>query len=234
MKIEIWSDFTCPYCYLGKRNLEIAMEQFEPKECISIEYKSFELDPDADSNGNETKNTMLMKKYGLSSEKVTALTEQIAMRGKEIGLELQFEHAVHTNTFHAHRLVKYAAKKGKASFLIERLFETYFQQNENIGAREVLHSLAMEMDLEEAEADELLCLNKHAKTVRHDEQLAAELGITSVPFFIFNETHAISGAQPVDVFTDVLQELWLEEKSTSRKEYAGKNSCCIGNECLTE
>jgi predicted DsbA family dithiol-disulfide isomerase len=210
------------------------MEQFEPKECISIEYKSFELDPNADSTGTETKNSMLMKKYGLSFEKVIALTEQITVQGKEIGLELQFDHAVHTNTFHAHRLVKYAARLGRAHFLIERLFETYFVQNENIGARDVLLSLAMEMNMEEAEAEELLCLNKHAKTVRQDEQLAADLGITSVPFFIFNETQAISGAQPVDVFADVLQDLWLEEKATTQKEYAGQNSCCTGNECLTE
>lgn len=238
MKIEIWSDFTCPYCYIGKRRLDLAIEQFGRKEYIDIEYKSYELDPSAE-NGSCRKHDMFMQQHQLQADEVAELFEQISHQAREIGLDLRLENIVHTNTFHAHRLVKHACKQGIGELFVERLFELYFVREQNIGERDVLLALAEELGFDRGEADELLCLNKHSKKVRHEEELAAELGITGVPFFIFNETYAISGAQPIEVYLDLLEEVWEEEKKpvvhAKRAEaQVCKGSYCIGDECETQ
>src|SRR5699024_3519204 len=149
----------------------------------------------------------------------------ITEQAQEVGLEMEFSNMVHTNTFQAHRLVKYANKKGKENVLIDLLFEKYFNENENVGRREVLFQSAVEVGLNMEEVDAFLCLNKYAKDVRNDQQLANELGITGVPFFIFNEEYAISGAQPTDVFLNVLKELWEEEKESLKSVVQNENTC---------
>jgi len=234
VKIEIWSDFTCPYCYIGKRKLEMAIEQFGQKDDIEIEYKSFELDPEANILGEDTKHSMLMKKYGISSEQAIEMTNRISTEGSKIGLHIQFDDVLHTNTFHAHRLVKYAVQHGKDHELVERLFERYFIHQQNIGKRDVLLSLAEEAGLDMEEIDELLCMNRFSKKVRLEEELAQDLGITGVPFYVFNETYAISGVQPTELFLNILHELCQasnrEEKNTtdnSRTTYCTDNKCEI-------
>lgn len=235
MKIEIWSDFTCPFCYIGKRKLDLALEQFDKKQYVNIEYKSYQLDPNAKSENRETVYSMLMEKYKLSSGKTREMTGQICEQAEQVGLTFHFDNLEHTNTFHAHRLVKYAEKCQKELDLVNLLFYQYFTLNRNIGNRDVLLALAKELGFDEDEVDELLSLNCYAKAVDHDIDLAREIGVNGVPFFIFNEKYAISGAQPTDVFLNVLDQLWQEEKDAiltrAEKGKTCKSSYCIGNDC---
>lgn len=211
MKIEIWSDFTCPLCYIGKRKLELALDQFENRQYVKLEFKSYQ--------------------FNVNNEKVFAseLYEQAA----RVGLTFQLDKALNTNTFHAHRLVKYAHKSGKETALIELLFQKHFTYNENIGEKGVLKALAQEINLNEEEVDELLALNKYAKAVNSDEDLAREIGIENVPFFVINEKYAISGAQPSEVFLDVLEQVWVEErdKLLHVTNIGVNKSYCDGNDC---
>lgn len=235
MKIEIWSDFTCPYCYIGKRKLELAIEQFKHKQFIQIEFKSYELNPDAYPYPNEEKTMNLSKKDCLLNEKNQETINRIKNQAKEIGLTINFENLEDANTFNAHRLVKYAEKQGKEANVIDLLFNRYFTDGENIGDKNVLLSIAGEAGLDEEEVDSLLCLNKYGRAVQNDELIAKEIGVEDVPFFIFNEQLAVSGIQPVEIFKNVLEEIWEEckeehidgKKST---EQCGK-SYCIGNDC---
>lgn len=225
MKIEIWSDFTCPYCYIGKRKLELAMEQFEHRQFIQIEFKSYET-PDVCLDSNEEKT----KKYGMPNEKIN----QMKSHAEEIGLTINVENLEETNTFNAHRLVKYAEKQGKELAVIDLLFKSYFCDGENIGDKNVLLSIAEKAGLDDKEVDSLLCLNKYGRAVQNDELIAKEIGIEDVPFFIFNEQLAVAGIQTVELFKNVLEESWEEcqehldvKKSTEqcRKSY------CVGNDC---
>src|SRR5699024_8365237 len=154
---------------------------------------------------------------------------------EEIGLNMVFDNIVHTNTFHAHRLVKYASEHNKALPLIDLLFNSYFSWNENIGESHVLQRLAEQAGLLKGEVDTLLCLNTYAKRVKLDEQLAEEIGISTAPFFIFNEEYALSGLQPVHIFTDILNELGQEEQKLDEKsKHASERSYCTGENCDRE
>lgn len=235
MKIEIWLDFTCPYSFIGKKRFDLALEQFGSEKMIDLEFKSYELAPNA-TEENAIKNIeVLMKNYGKSREEALEMIEEINWQAKEIGLDMSFDNIVYTNTFQAHRLVKYASQKNKALPLIDLLFNSYFLQNENIGKRHVLQQLAEQVGLHKEEVDAFLCLNKHAKTVKLDERLAEELGISVAPFFVFNEEHAVSGAQPTKIFTDILNELWKEEQRERKTSVdSTRGTYCIGENCETE
>lgn len=235
MKVEIWSDFTCPFCFIGKRKFELALEQFENNQYVKVEFKSYQLDPTANVNNETTVYHMLMEKYGFTLEKAKEMTSQIIELGNEVGLTIQFDEMKHTNTFHAHRLVKFAKKQGKEHDVVNLLFHKYFTENENIGQNNVLIGLANDLNLDEKGVQELLSLNCYSKLVEEDEQLAREIGVNGVPFFVFNEKYALSGAQPVEVFLSALNQLWSEEKdkilSSKDSALSCKASYCVGNEC---
>lgn len=226
MKIEIWSDFTCPYCYIGKRKLELAMEQFEHRQFIQIEFKSYELAPDVCLDLNEEKT----KKYGTPNEKIN----QMRSHAEEIGLTINVENLEETNTFNAHRLVKYAEKQGKELAVIDLLFKSYFSDGENISDKNVLLSIAEKAGLDDKEVDSLLCLNKYGRAVQNDELIAKEIGIEDVPFFIFNEQLAVAGVQTVELFKNVLEESWEECKEqldVKKSTEQCRKSYCVGNDC---
>jgi len=234
VKVEIWSDFTCPFCYMGKRKFEMALEQFTNKQFVQVQYKSYQLDPHAEHETNVQVRTMIMNKYNFSAEKTTKMMEQISREAASIDLELNFDSLVHTNTFHAHRLVKLAEKYGKDKLIIDLLFDKYFAKGKNIGKKSILLSIAKEAGLQQEEVDSLLCLNQFAKVVAEDEDIAKEIGINGVPFYVFNEQYAISGAQPVSVFVNVLEKVWKMSKDqpeSRRSVNTGKSSYCVGDDC---
>src|SRR5699024_1593909 len=150
---------------------------------------------------------VLVKNFNKSTEEALVKVEQINWLAAEIGSNMVFDNVVHANTLHAHRLRKYTSEHNKELPLIDLLFTSYFSWNENIGESHVLQRLAEEAGLLKGEVDTLLCLNNYAKRVKLDEQLAEEIGISTAPFFIFNEEYALSGLQPVHIFTDILNEL---------------------------
>jgi len=234
VKVEIWSDFICPFCYMGKRKFELALEQFPNKTDIQIEYVSYQLDPNAMEQSNKTIYEMLMEKYGRSFEEVKSMTGQITMQAKEVGLDFRFDKMKHVNTLNAHRLVKLAKKYGKDKELVDLIFKSYFSEGKQIDNKQELNVLAVEIGLEEEEVDETLAMNCFLKAVKSDLETAKEIGIQGVPFFVFNERYAISGAQPVDVFLNVLEEVW-KENELEKTKIENKNTCttnyCTGKDC---
>ncbi|QFT89147.1 DSBA-like thioredoxin domain protein [Bacillus sp. THAF10] len=211
MKIEIWSDFVCPFCYIGKRRLEAALEKFPHREEVKIEFKSFELDPTAKVDPDFTVYEMLAKKYGMPVEEAKRMSANVAKQAAEVGLTFNFDTAITTNTFDAHRLAKLAESKGVEKVVTERLMQAYFTDSEHIGDREYLKELGTSIGLEEAKIEEVLESDAYEKEVRFDQQEAREIGVQGVPFFVFNSKYAISGAQPGEVFLEALEKVWEEE-----------------------
>lgn|SRR5699024_2586539 len=233
VKIEVWMDFTCPFCYIGKRKLDIALEKFQYEDFVKIECKSYELAPNAANQTNEKIHSVLMNKYGLTVDRAKEMMSRVERQAEEVGILMNVDDLEHVNTLNAHRLVKYAEKQGRDDELINLLFESYFTKNDNIADREVLIAIAKEANLDEQEVDALLCLNKYQKAVRMDEQLAKDLDINGVPFFVFNEQYALSGMQPVHVLLTVLEEIWQEEEPHVKNNPGEQctTTYCTGDEC---
>jgi predicted DsbA family dithiol-disulfide isomerase len=212
MKVEIWSDVMCPFCYIGKRRFEAALQQFPNKDDIEVVYRSFELDPNAKRDVNQDVHDMLASKYGMSREEAKAKNDEVAGQAKDLGLTYNFDNMILTNTFDSHRLMHFAASYGKMQEMTERLFKAYFTDSKHIGDHETLAALAAEVGLDKNEAAKMLAGDEYTKEVRADEHEAGQLGIRGVPFFVINRKYAISGAQPVEVFLEALQKAWDEYK----------------------
>lgn len=211
MKIEIWSDYVCPFCYIGKRRLEQALSDF-PGE-VEIIYKAFQLDPEAKTEDNLSINEVLAKKYRVSIEKAKDMNKNVASQAKLVGLNFNYENMKYPNTFMAHRLVHYASTKGLDKNLSERLFKAHFIENLNIGLKETLVKLAQDIGLDGA--FEILASNQFSEEVKFDINEARDIQIQGVPFFVFNRKYAISGAQPLKVFQDTIKKVYEEENKQS-------------------
>lgn len=212
MKIEVWSDFVCPFCYIGKRRLEHALDQFPHKDDVEIKYRSYELDPNAEKNPGKSIHELMAEKFGTDVEKAKQSNEQIGKQAAEAGLVYNFDTMQHTNTFDAHRVAQYAETKGKGNEITERLLKAYFTESKLISDHDVLVDLAGEVGLAKNDVAELLKTNAYAAQVRFDEKQAQEIGVQGVPFFVFNEKYAVSGAQPTEVFLEALEKVWEEER----------------------
>ncbi|MCM3442251.1 DsbA family oxidoreductase [Metabacillus halosaccharovorans] len=212
MKIEIWSDFVCPFCYIGKRRLELALEQFPHKDQVQIEYKSFELDPHAPTHSEQGIYEALAAKYGSTVEQMKQMNKGLIQQAAELGLSFEFEGMKPTNTFDAHRLSKYAKTIGKDKEITEKLLSAYFTKSKNVGDIDTLVEVALEAGIEREKALEVLS-NKtsYEEEVRNDQSLAKQYGIQGVPFFLLNQKYAISGAQSPETFAGALQKVWNEE-----------------------
>lgn len=223
MKIEVWSDFVCPFCYIGKRRLEEAIKKVQYKEEIELIFKSFELDKTAKKKYDENINEIIAKKYDIQVEEAKALNDQIISQAKTVGLNYNFEGLIPTNTFDAHRLLHYAKTKGKANELEERILKAYFVDSLNISDYKILSRFAFEVGLDGDEALKILEGNDYVEEVRKDEEEASKLKITGVPYFVFNNKYAVSGAQPSEVFLEVLEKVKKEELSLRPIDVVSEN-----------
>ncbi|GGB44594.1 thioredoxin domain-containing protein [Virgibacillus dakarensis] len=236
MKIEIWSDFVCPFCYMGKRRLEKALEKFSHKDAVTIEYKSYELDPNAEKNPGKTIHELMAKKFGSTVEKAKSMNDNMAKQAAELGLVYNFDTMQHTNTLDAHRVAKYAEEKDKGNEMTERLLKAYFTDSKHIGDPQTLIELAGDVELDPDAIHTLLQSDNYLAKVRADEEEAKQIGVQGVPFFVFNEKYAVSGAQPTEVFTEVLAKVWEEESEKpalqsltpkkSKTTYCTDDGCC--------
>jgi predicted DsbA family dithiol-disulfide isomerase len=208
VKIEVWSDFGCPFCYIGKRRLERALESFSHRDEIELVYRSFELDPGAPKDTESSIHELLAVKYGLSLEQAKESNRNVAQQAQTEGLTYNFDTIIPTNTFDAHRLAHYAGEQGKAKEMTERLFRAYFTDSLHIGDRDTLVRLAEEVGLDGAAVREVLEQNTYADAVREDENEARRLGIRGVPFFVLRGKYAVSGAQPLEIFQGALLRAW--------------------------
>lgn len=212
MKIEVWSDFACPFCYIGKQHLEVALEQFAHKDDVKVVYRSFELDPHAEKDVDHDVHDMLVAKYGMSREQAIAMNENVGSKAKEVGLSFQFDNLFLTNTFDAHRLAQFATKQGKMNQMAQELFQAYFTDSRHLGDHETLAELAVKVGLNLDEALKVLNGTDYSAEVRADEEEAIRLGVRGVPFFIIDSKYSVSGVQSSDMFLKALQTAWAESK----------------------
>jgi protein disulfide-isomerase len=206
MHIEIWSDIHCPFCYLGKRRLEAALESWSGKEPVQIEWKSFQLNPDQQRVPGRTVHQYLAEKYGMSLAKAQETHARMTETGRGEGIEFDFDNLVLSNSFLAHRLLHYAKSKNLGNALKEILFRRHFSEGEDVGEKSVLISTAVEAGLKAEETEALLNSDQFKAEVHADIEEAMRLGIRGVPFFLFDRKFAVSGAQGVDVFLGALNK----------------------------
>lgn len=233
MKIEMWSDFACPYCYIGKRQLEKALESFPNVDNIDISFRSFELDPEASYETISTTKERVAKKYGYSSEQAQQMIDNVTNYANSVGLDFHYETTRYTNTFDAHRISKYAETKGKGIEMSEKLLHAYFVENKQLSHHQVLIDIAVEIGLDRQEVEDVLKSKKFAEDVRNDELQASKMGIYSVPCFVINEKYSISGARPAEVIKTVIENVLQEEallKSVESEHLNGMT--CDSNGCI--
>lgn len=231
MKVEVWSDVVCPWCYIGKRRLAATIERFEHAEEVEVVWRSFELSPDAPPVVEGSLAEYIAAKNGTDVERVRRSNEKTTRRAASDGLELRLDIAKRGNTFDAHRLLHLAAARGLADALEERLFEAYLTQGLPIGERDTLKALATEVGLTKQEVVAALESDDFASEVRDDEQTARDLGITGVPTFVVEGTHSAYGAQSVEALLELLQDAWAHRPITSESatdETPGDGLCDNG------
>lgn len=211
LPIDIWSDVACPWCWVGKRNLEAALEQFEHP--IKITWHAFELNPGAPKKveGEVDYVGRLARKYGVSKAQSQAMIDRMVRVGAEKGLDFRFDRARPTNTFDAHRLLLWAATQGKQHALKERLFLAYMHEGGDVADRDQLVNLAEAVGLDPDRAQALLSSDELTREVREEEAAAHEMGVSGVPFFVLGRRYAIPGAQPADVILGALERAWEEQ-----------------------
>lgn len=210
MKIEVWSDFVCPFCYIGKRRLEEALAQF-PDRHVDVVYKSFELDPHAERNTGRNMHEKLAAKYGRSIDEAREMTQNMTDQAKMVGLDFRFDTVVPTNTFDAHRVSQLANEKGVGKAFAERFFKAVLTDGKDIGDHETISSLASEVGLDREEVSAVLEGTDYTEAVRKEEAEAQQIGVQGVPFFVINRKYAVSGAQPTEVFVQGLEKAFAEE-----------------------
>lgn len=206
MRIEIWSDVICPWCYIGKRNFEAALADFPHKDKVELVWRSFELDPHAPAELPGTMEEMLAQKYRTSREEAAAMIARVTAAAKTVGLAYRLDLARTGNTFDAHRLLHHAASKGLGGKATETLMHAYFCEALPVGDRTALARLAPQFGIAEDEATKILESEDYAEAVRADEARAARFGINVVPSFVIDEKHLITGGQPVAGFAEALRQ----------------------------
>ena len=216
MRVEVWSDVVCPWCYVGKRRLESALGRFDHRDAVELVWRSFELDPAAPRQRSGSAAEQLARKYGMSAEQVAASWARLTALAEAEGLEFHLDRARGGSTFDAHRLIHLGAEHGLQDEVKERLLGGYFTESLPIGAPEVLERLGVEAGLPPHEIAEVLATDRFADAVREDERRARLLGIAGVPFFAIDDRYGVSGAQSADLLLEALSVAWAERTPVSR------------------
>jgi protein disulfide-isomerase len=207
MKIEIWSDIMCPFCYIGKRQLETALAKFPNDEFI-IEWKSFQLDPSITPQADKDVYTFLAERKGISVEQSVEMHKSVVERAKSVGLEYHFDKAIISNSLNAHRIIQLAKTKNVGEEMEEIFFKAYFTDGRDLNNDLTLIELALQAGLNSEEVQEVLQNEGlFLKEVNADIDEAREIGVQGVPFFVFDRKYAVSGAQPVETFVQTITEV---------------------------
>jgi predicted DsbA family dithiol-disulfide isomerase len=208
MKVDIWSDVRCPFCYIGKRKFELALEKFSHKDKVEVEWHSFELDPEAETRPDMDSAEHLAQKKGQTREWAVQMNAHVSKLAAEVGLDFNIEKAVVANSFNAHRLIQLAKSMDFDNEIEELLFTAYFTDGKNIDDPDVLAEIGLAAGLEKIAVESMLKSFDFSNEVRADEQIAQQIGINGVPFFIFDQKLAVSGAQSPETFLGAMQEAW--------------------------
>ncbi len=231
MKITYWSDYACPYCYIGETRLEKALEELGMKDQVTLEMKSFELDPGASREYTGTTVDRFAQKYGLDKKGAANQIEHISGLGREEGIDFRYADTRYTNTMDAHRLTKYVQLLGNKVLteqVIHDLFDAYFTKNQELTDREVLVHIGVKAGLRAGEVEALLDSNFFEANVRQDEMEAQRYGIHGVPFFVIDDKYSLSGAQPRELFVQALRRAAADGLTDLSLQGAscGINGCC--------
>ncbi|WP_404433023.1 DsbA family oxidoreductase [Microbacterium lacus] len=221
IKIDVWSDIACPWCYIGKRNLENGLaaasaDDDAPK--VEVVYHSFELSPDTpvDFDGGEA--DYLATHKGISPEQAQQMLDRVTGVARDAGLEYRFDLLKHTNTVKAHELLHFAEEQGRQHEMAERLMSAYFTEGRHLGDHDELASLASDAGLDAEQAREALSSGRYLPAVRADQAQATAYGINGVPFFVIDGKYGVSGAQPAEAFSQIVRQVWTERQETADVE----------------
>ena len=206
MRVEVWSDVVCPWCYVGKRRLERALDAFAGSADVQVVHRSFQLDPAAPRDRTRSRREMLKTKYRLSDDQVRALDERMAGIAAADDLDYRVSESVTGNTLDAHRLLHLARERAIEPAVLDRFYRAYFAEGRSLFDAAALTTLAVEAGRDGHEAQQVLQGDDYAAAVQEEQDRARALGVTGVPFFLIDERHAIGGAQPVEVFRDALEQ----------------------------
>ncbi len=210
IKIELWSDFACPFCYIAKTRFDRALENFKHKDHIQVIYKAYQLNPYAKKIMDKTAEETFADSHNISVEEARRRFSLFVEYGKAAGLKYNFDIIQMTNTFDAHRLAKYANTLNLEAKITSRFMKAYFSEGSNLADRDTLIKLSTEIGLNEREVINILDSNEYGNTVKEQMLESTEVGVKGVPFFVLNRKYAISGSQPEDYFTNALELLWNE------------------------
>lgn len=205
MKVEMWMDFVCPYCYLGKAKFEKALEDFSDKENVEIIYKSFELNPNASKLYRGTVSEYISNEYGITMEEVLENNERLTAEAKGLGLVYNLEKIMPVNTLYSHRLLQYSKEIGKDADLVSAIFKAHFTDNKNISDIDTLAQISKEAGLEQELVREMLNSDKYTDIVREDEKESQDIGVDVVPFFLINKRYTVAGAQSTETIRKALE-----------------------------
>jgi protein disulfide-isomerase len=210
MKVEIWSDIMCPFCYIGKRKFENAIAQFKEKDNIEIIWKSFQLAPTMKTEANKNIHQFLAEHKGMSLEQATSMNNNVANQAKQVGLVYNFDSTIPANSLMAHRFSHWAKTKGLQLQAEEELFKAYFTDGKNIDDMETLVQLGQKIGLDATETKKVLESNQYENEVNQDIYEAQQIGVRGVPFFVFDRKVAVSGAQDTTVFLETLEKTFAQ------------------------
>jgi predicted DsbA family dithiol-disulfide isomerase len=230
MKVEIWSDVVCPWCYVGKRRFETALASFEHRADVEVHWRSFELDPEAPAIREGDPVQRLVDKYGMTRAQAIAGEARLTDMAAAEGLEFHLDKTRSGNTFDAHRLLHLAAEKGIQDAVKERFMLAYFTQSEPVGNPEALTRLAVDAGLDETDVKAVLTSDRYAADVTADEQQAAAYGISGVPFFVVDGRYGVSGAQPPDVLLQTMRTAYAEAHPLTMVTTSA-DAACEGDAC---
>lgn len=210
MKVEIWSDVMCPFCYIGKRKFEAALEQFPDKDKVQLIWKSFQLAPELVTQPDKSLHQFLSEHKGISLEQAKGMNDHVSQLAKQVGLVYNFDSSIVANSFNAHRFTHFAKQYSKQNEAEESLFRSYFTDGKNIDDYPTLIQLGSEIGLDPVALKAALENGSYADEVRIDIYEAQQVGVRGVPFFVFNRKYAVSGAQETPVFLETLQNSYAE------------------------
>jgi protein disulfide-isomerase len=220
----------CPFCYIGKRRIEEALQNFKHKDSVTIEWKSFQLDANFIAAPDDNIIDHLAEKYRKDTDWAQTMIDNMTQNAKNAGLDFHFEKAILANSFHAHRLLHLAKKYNLANELEELLFKAYLTDGKNVNDLDTLSKLGKEVGIDSEEIKQVLESNEYTKEVQQDIEQAQSIGVQGVPFFVFDNKYAISGAQPATTFLQTLERVWQEGNFDSKVTMVyttQENSCDI-------
>jgi len=211
MKVDIWSDIRCPFCYIGKRKFEMALEKFPNGDQVEVEWHSFELDPNIETKPEVNPVDYLAEIKGQTRDWAVQMNDHVTKAAAEVGLTFNLEQSVVANSFNAHRLIQLAKANGLGNEIEERLFIDYFTEGKNIDDPEVLTTAGLAVGMDRVSIGMMLNGDSFTDEVRMDQKIAQQIGISGVPFFVFDQKLAVSGAQPPETFLGAMEQAFAVE-----------------------